>query len=99
VRANVRKPDVLVRRGGEEFVLIMPAVSDREMGMSTATRIQQTLDREPIEASPGVVRHQTVSIGVANWDGKESAERLEERADLAMYEAKHQGRNRVILAE
>ena len=98
VRAKVRKPDVLVRRGGEEFVLIMPAVSDQEQGQSTAARIKETLEREPIEVAPGKSITQTVSIGVANWDGKETAEGLEHRADLAMYEAKRQGRNRIVLS-
>jgi diguanylate cyclase (GGDEF)-like protein len=99
VRAKVRKPDVLIRRGGEEFVLIIPAVSDEEQGFATGTRIQQNLDQEPIEITPGQVIHQTVSIGVANWDGNETADALENRADLAMYEAKRRGRNRVISAK
>ena len=96
VRANVRRADVLIRRGGEEFVLIMPATSDEEMGFATATRIQQNLATDPIEFSPGRTLAQTVSIGVANWDGKETQEGLEIRADLAMYEAKRLGRNRVV---
>ncbi|HET6333818.1 MAG TPA: diguanylate cyclase, partial [Polyangiales bacterium] len=41
---------------------------------------------------------QTVSVGVATWDGVESPELLDERADLAMYEAKREGRNRVVAA-
>jgi two-component system, cell cycle response regulator len=98
VRAKVRMPDVLVRRGGEEFVLIMPAVSDEHQGLATAARIKEALDAEPFEVSPGHKLTQTASIGVANWDGKETAEGLELRADLAMYEAKRQGRNRIVLA-
>jgi two-component system, cell cycle response regulator len=98
VRGKVRKPDVLVRRGGEEFVLIMPAVSDEQQGLATAARIKEALEGEPFEISPGVSITQTASIGVANWDGKESAEALELRADLAMYEAKRQGRNRIVVA-
>ena len=96
VRANVRRADVLIRRGGEEFVLIMPATSDEEMGFATAIRIQQNLATDPIEFLPGRTLEQTVSIGVANWDGKETQEGLEIRADLAMYEAKRLGRNRVV---
>ena len=98
VRANVRRADVLIRRGGEEFVLIMPATSDDQMGFATATRIQQNLSSDPFEVS-GIRLAQTVSIGVANWDGRESQEGLEIRADLAMYEAKRLGRNRVVRAQ
>jgi two-component system cell cycle response regulator len=76
----------------------MPAISDHQMGFATASRIQANLSAEPIEVGPGVVIPQTVSIGVANWDGNESPEGLEIRADLAMYEAKRQGRNRVVSA-
>jgi two-component system, cell cycle response regulator len=97
VRAIVRKPDVLVRRGGDEFVLIMPAVSDQKQGLATARRIQQNLQKEPLVVSPDVRILQTVSIGVINWDGRESPAELEERADRAMYEAKREGRNRVVL--
>ena len=98
VRANVRKPDVLVRRGGEEFVLIMPAISDVEMGMATAHRIQHNLETTPVSLDDGLKLRQTVSIGVANWNGTETAEELEKRADRAMYRAKREGRNRVVLA-
>jgi hypothetical protein len=38
---------------------------------------------------------QTVSIGVATWDGRQSAATLQRRADDAMYDAKQRGRNRV----
>ena len=51
-----------------------------------------------IEVLPGVHLRQTVSIGVATWDSRESPEELEARADKAMYEGKRQGRNRVVIA-
>jgi diguanylate cyclase (GGDEF)-like protein len=41
---------------------------------------------------------QTVSIGIATWNGRESPESLQKRADEAMYYAKQTGRNRVELA-
>jgi diguanylate cyclase (GGDEF)-like protein len=44
----------------------------------------------------GVTVVQTVSIGVASWDESETADDLVHRADLAMYEAKRLGRNRVV---
>jgi two-component system cell cycle response regulator len=97
VRASTRRIDILVRRGGEEFVLIMPQTGITQ-AHSTASRIQEKLDKEMIEVLPGVHIRQTVSIGVATWDGRESPEALEARADKAMYEGKRQGRNRVIIA-
>ncbi len=97
VRLNVRRIDVLVRRGGEEFVLLMPSTSARE-ARTSAERIQQTVAAEPLDAD-GTRVPQTVSIGVATWDGIESPESLERRADHAMYEAKRAGRNRVVVAE
>jgi diguanylate cyclase (GGDEF)-like protein len=97
VRTNVRRADVFVRRGGEEFVLIMPT-SNAEQGIATASRIRENLEAEPLSVGGGQTVAQTVSIGVATWDGKETAEALEHRADLAMYEAKKRGRNRVEVA-
>ncbi len=97
VRKAVRRVDVLVRRGGEEFVLIMPATGATQ-AHATGNRIQQTLHTEPFDAESGVRIRQTVSIGVATWDKRETPEQLERRADEAMYEAKRLGRNRVVVA-
>jgi two-component system cell cycle response regulator len=97
VRERVRRADVLVRRGGEEFALVMPATTAREAKV-IAERIQETLALSPFTVD-GAAIAQTVSIGVATWDAEESPEALERRADLAMYEAKDQGRNAVVVAK
>lgn len=96
VRKAVRRIDVLVRRGGEEFVLIMPATSATQ-AHATGQRIQQNLDGEEFDIDGGPRVRQTVSIGVATWDKRETPEKLEKRADEAMYEAKRHGRNRVVV--
>jgi two-component system cell cycle response regulator len=96
-RDQVRRKDVLVRRGGEEFVLIMPDTG-REEAEHVAERIRSVMADEPIMLRGGEEIHQSVSIGVATWDGVELPVELEERADRAMYTAKEAGRNRVMTA-
>jgi diguanylate cyclase (GGDEF)-like protein len=96
-RAIVRSSDVLVRRGGEEFVLILPAT--REQNAATvAERLRARLASAPLLERDGLRVQPTISIGVASWDNHESCEALDERADAAMYEAKQRGRNRVVRA-
>jgi diguanylate cyclase (GGDEF)-like protein len=97
VRACVRAVDVIVRRGGEEFVLIMPA-TDETQARLVAERVRKRVGGQPMYARSGLSIAQTVSVGVATWDGRETPESLEERADLAMYEAKRRGRDRVVSA-
>lgn len=97
VRDHVRGHDALVRRGGEEFVLILPSTG-APAAHAVAERLRMHLTREPLAVRDAIVR-QTVSIGIATWDGREPAAALEERADRAMYEAKRGGRNRVVFLE
>jgi diguanylate cyclase (GGDEF)-like protein len=97
VRSSVRLSDVFVRRGGEEFVLIMPDLPHGRAGVA-AQRIQHEMSRVPLELEDGLELIQTVSIGAVTWDRQESAEELEGRADASMYEAKRLGRDRVVIA-
>jgi len=97
VREEVREPDVLIRRGGEEFALLMPATERLEAGV-VAERVRAAVAANAIETSAGPVPL-TVSIGVAMWADDESATDIEGRADAALYRAKGAGRNRVELAE
>jgi len=94
IRSCVRSVDVLIRRGGEEFVVILPGTA-AEAAFEVAERIRTTVMREPLEVAPRMWLVQTLSVGVATWDGSEGAEELDRRADLAMYSAKREGRNRV----
>ncbi len=93
VRHATRRVDILVRKGGEEFVLVMPATG-ADHASEIAERVRAGLADEPVAVDTVRVR-QTVSIGVATWDGRESGEALQKRADEAMYAAKQFGRNRV----
>jgi two-component system, cell cycle response regulator len=92
VRGLVRRQDSLVRRGGEEFVMILPSAS-LEQAMRTAERIRERLASAPLPLGQEIVASMTVSIGVATWSASETPAELEARADAAMYTAKRDGRN------
>lgn len=94
VRASTRSVDQLVRRGGDEFVLIMPG-ADRESAIGIAQRIRSTMADDPIVLEDGQRLDIRVSVGVATWDGRESPSDLERRADQAMYSVKQAGRDGV----
>ncbi len=96
VRSVVRKMDIFIRRGGEEFNLVMPGTS-LDHARATAERIRRIMSDSPFEIGDQSIR-QTVSIGVATWDGEEPPEELQRRADMAMYRAKENGRNRAEIA-
>jgi diguanylate cyclase (GGDEF)-like protein len=96
VRTEVRQPDVLIRRGGEEFLLVMPSTSESD-AQKVAERIRASVGSRPIETEGGSV-DLTVSIGVATWTPGEGPSALEARADAALYRAKNRGRDRVSTA-
>lgn len=98
VQGLVRRDDVFVRRGGEEFVLLMPRCGE-SIAERAAERIRTTLSGEAIKLTGDVTIHQKVSIGVAEWNRVEDAAALEARADAAMYEAKRLGRDRVVTSK
>ncbi len=96
VRAEVRQPDVLIRRGGEEFLLVMPSTAEPD-AQKVAERIRARVGDTPIVTDGGEVEL-TVSIGVATWTPGEAPSALEARADAALYRAKNRGRDRVSTA-
>jgi diguanylate cyclase (GGDEF)-like protein len=101
VRVDTRLVDVLVRYGGEEFVLIMPH-TDAVQASVIAERLRKHAAHEPLAVTRAHDREgilQTASIGVVTWNGRESPKALVRRADRAMYEAKRRGRNAVVVGE
>ncbi len=96
LQRRLRASDLAVRWGGEEFLLLLKGCE-----LDEACRIAEDL-RQAIAASPVAAGKLaipvTISIGVSQFDGKESMDRLIGRADEALYAAKHGGRNRVAVA-
>lgn len=99
LRRNTRGGDLACRLGGEEFVVVMPE-TDAGLATRVAERFRQRIAAEPFPIRSGTEHVSvTVSVGVAAVQGPEdSQDRLLERADEALYDAKRQGRNRVSVA-
>jgi len=91
-----RDTDIIGRYGGEELLACLPA-STLEQGMAVAERIRAALAEHPLEHD-GHAIVVTVSIGVAAYRAGETLSQWLTRADGALYEAKHGGRNRCVAA-
>jgi two-component system cell cycle response regulator len=92
---GLRKVDQLGRIGGEEFLAYFPQ-TDLEGVRILAERLRELVSQDPI---PGLAKADrvTLSIGLACWTGPEdTTERMLSRADKALYEAKADGRDRVV---
>jgi diguanylate cyclase len=96
--ANVRRDSLVARLGGDEFGLLLPAASPR-YAAGIATRLCALLASRPlvVRGQPVIIERITLSIGVAAWHTDESSAEWYARADAALYEAKHRGRNRVSI--
>lgn len=97
ISRNVRVQDFVARYGGEEFSVVMPVLSYQN-AVEVLDRLRMSIAREPF-ASGELSRaiHLTVSIGVATFPyDADSPAPLVEQADGALYEAKRQGKDRVV---
>jgi len=83
---GLRAHDVLARIGGDEFALLMPHCTEQD----AAAVIARIHTGTPVPY--------TCSVGLAAWDGTETAQRLLQRADAALYHAKRNGRDRIAQA-
>ena len=94
IQASIRSHDMAARYGGEELVVLLPNC-DLETAVHRAEKIRQALAQHPVETPAGPVNI-TCSLGVGATNGHNtSAQDLVEMADLALYAAKRNGRNRV----
>ncbi|MFJ5758470.1 diguanylate cyclase [Neobacillus sp. NPDC093182] len=92
VKRAIRKNDFLARIGGDEFVILIPELTEKTNVMEIADRIQQCLRDEWIIANEKIKI--TSSIGISFYSQFDLEEKtLFKNADLALYEAKKKGRN------
>jgi len=95
VSHNIRGLDVLSRVGGEEFFVLMPAISEQD-AQRAMTRLLDEVRREVFTVDKGDSLHITISIGLTMVHANDSLPSTMERADKAMYQAKQSGRDRLV---
>jgi diguanylate cyclase (GGDEF)-like protein len=97
LKKGVRQEDILCRFGGEEMVALLPNTTEA-VAMDVAERLRSNLERRTFA---GIDESVTASFGVATScsSSRGSLDDLIGEADRAMYRAKKEGRNRVVLSE
>jgi diguanylate cyclase (GGDEF)-like protein len=94
IKSCLRKLDTAYRYGGEEFTIILPETTGAEAEL-VAHRIKAAVEKEVFRPASGDPLQVTVSIGVTQYCPSEELATFIKRADLAMYQSKQNGRNRV----
>ena len=98
IQAAIRLYDAVGRYGGEEFLILLPGC-DAAATMDKAEQLRNAIVQRPIETPAGLLRV-TISLGAvstANWP-LDTASQILHMADAALYHAKQEGRNRVVMA-
>lgn len=90
---SLRKSDLLARYGGEEFVVLFPH-SQQDFSLAGLNRLSERFQQQHFEFAPQLTT--SFSAGLAAYQQGDSAKDLIKRADAALYQAKAQGRNRII---
>lgn len=97
LRSAVRTQDVLARWGGDELLLFLPE-TERAGAIQIAERLRALVAGTPFDA--GVEEtHLTLSVGASTFADGMTIDECIRRTDLALYQAKTEGRNRVVFAE
>ncbi|ACM92233.1 ggdef domain protein [Nautilia profundicola AmH] len=94
---NVRKSDIVIRYGGEEFLIILQNIKSYEDAINIAEKIRTSIENTKIQLDNTVIQ-KTISIGISLFPEhcKQGWECIK-YADIALYKAKENGRNQVVL--
>jgi diguanylate cyclase len=95
LQSNLRDSDFIARFGGEEFVVLMPETSAEEAKF-VADKLRKKIEESPFNFKKEPVQI-TISFGISEFSQGESLEEVFQRADKALYKAKENGRNQVML--
>lgn len=91
LKKQLRKSDVASRFGGEEFFILLPE-TDLEKAKKLTSRLRKAIKTDKILKKYGI----TVSGGLTEYKKRDMKKSFKERADKALYEAKHSGRDRFV---
>ncbi len=94
ISENIRETDIFARMGGEEFAILAPNC-DMECAMRFAEKLRRLVEALPFTEAERI----TCSFGVAEFHDGDEEGSLIQRADKALYQAKHAGRNMVVAVE
>jgi two-component system cell cycle response regulator len=97
IRSTVRGADLACRYGGEEFVVVMPD-TPADIAAAVAERLRAAVENMPVKLrDTGIALNITASFGIScRLETIDTPQQLMKQADLALYEAKRAGRNRVV---
>ena len=94
---NVRESDIVIRYGGEEFIILLVGVNTEEDAMNVANKIGKKVRENEIDVYAGNKLRKTISIGLSMFpDDTNSLDSAIKNADIALYEAKNSGRDKVV---
>jgi diguanylate cyclase (GGDEF)-like protein len=95
--SHIRCSDILIRYGGEEFLIILPDVESDAL-LSIGENIRSAVEKYGFDLPDGGKLHKTISVGIAEYPKNgETFNKVIKFSDVALYKAKDQGRNRVVL--
>ncbi|NQY93864.1 MAG: GGDEF domain-containing protein, partial [Campylobacteraceae bacterium] len=94
---SVRESDIVVRYGGEEFIVLLVGISGVEDSMKVANKIRERVRENEIDVYAGAKLKKTISIGLSMFpEDSNTIEGVMKNADIALYEAKSGGRDKVV---
>ncbi len=94
--AGMREHDLCARWGGDEFIILIDDCSTESLAAVSA-RLIEALRTRPVQISPDAKLRITASVGGCLLDDGETLDAAAHRADVALYAAKHAGRNRTVM--